>query len=930
VGGRGLYQNLKKLYLFIRASWLTFISWIREKDIKRVSLTQFSAWARNKSQIVRGKRLLKGWDKPMTDKVPLSKRTGDKETPPTRIQYINHIFSERISFFSKTLLAIFFIILSLYSIRILRDDRLVITSFTVPKEATENGLTGEVLVKEILDRIEEISLEAQKNAPKEIKEILEEEDTRIPDLEVATLSFESIIESIGAALNINQNKISGELIFKSDYSTKLTLRIPGEPIILYEESQTKSAESEVAANTQYQHVNDMVNKAAVEILETLDPITLANYYYTVSVNSQELAESFGDDRFLASIGYKSSNNFLDECETLLVSVIHDSKVSSDELAWAYFSLGNVAWQKKDYKQALIQYQKAVDEVSNLGSGWLKLGDSYLNLGNYTKAKECYEKAKRHLTDPLDAYIGLAYCEMELGNWDNAFDEVENISNEVERSAGTIQNLQAQIYYNQGQLSDAINYMRKAIEEDGDDPSFYKTLGTYLIDGALQSSDLQETKDYLNEASSYLNRGLNEIRQAGGDQRELQIDILGELACLWLMRGDTLEASQNVKKLFTVYNYDLAERRELYIESQDNKKKAENEFNVYYAPEKAEHTNKPALIHLYFANLWFDRGQYGKVSYWLARTTEDGLEYIHKGVIRRFKGEYYSTTSNWEQTDTSFLEAAEVFDDAKTYWPSELIDCIEGQQIAKLYQNNYQAAIKHGYALMTLIDENENFTAYQKFDRKSKLGYLLVRYGDDEQRESGYDLLDVASTGLLTEELKTSSRLDWRAGYYELGIYQARVLRILARLALGDGKVYQAIDHLEEASRLDITNPFILLDLVTAYEKAGYKEDKIEELYQQALGCSGITNWNIIANELIYFDPLSIQISRYKKLIEVSKGFPNLYGVLLKLLAVKGDRVMLAEVAEDAESDGYLPYQEINFYPFTHFSKEIEETWGIME
>ena len=151
-------------------------------------------------------------------------------------------------------------------------------------------------------------------------------------------------------------------------------------------------------------------------------------------------------------------NHLSETEQLLQLLLLKEPRNAD----LYQSLGDISYEKADFRQALIFYQQAVKLNSNDYHTLFNLANSHFGLGNFQDAVSYYQKALR-----LDANDRI--CHFNLGN---ALFKTENFQEAADHynRAISLGLVSPEIFFNLGnsyyQLKEydvSINYHQRALE-----------------------------------------------------------------------------------------------------------------------------------------------------------------------------------------------------------------------------------------------------------------------------------------------------------------------------------------------------------------------------------------------------------------------------------------------------------------------------------
>lgn len=148
---------------------------------------------------------------------------------------------------------------------------------------------------------------------------------------------------------------------------------------------------------------------------------------------------------------------------------------------ALFNLGNVLLLQKNYDEAITFINKALAENGNSVESYLKLGQVHFEKGDYTKALEAFEKAIGIEPENIEALFGIVKCKAELCNFENdeecqqILDEYLKLADEQNLPSGFHISL-AKVYAKKGQINDAYENCKKALEQDEQDIEVHKLFG----------------------------------------------------------------------------------------------------------------------------------------------------------------------------------------------------------------------------------------------------------------------------------------------------------------------------------------------------------------------------------------------------------------------------------------------------------------------
>lgn len=174
-------------------------------------------------------------------------------------------------------------------------------------------------------------------------------------------------------------------------------------------------------------------------------------------------------------------------------------------------------KQKKYDEAEEYYTKAIDENDKNFQSYLGLGILNCDKQDYNKALEYLEKAKTLAPDNIQILFYIAKCKAELCDFD-INDDCQAIINEY-LSMSDKKDLPAEfnvslarIYAKSGQIAKALEFAKKALNNDSEDVEAYKLLGLIQLikkefvdaKGTLSTAlHLQPKNQELQEILSYL-------------------------------------------------------------------------------------------------------------------------------------------------------------------------------------------------------------------------------------------------------------------------------------------------------------------------------------------------------------------------------------------------------------------------------------------
>ncbi|MDR0970780.1 MAG: tetratricopeptide repeat protein [Bacteroidales bacterium] len=161
---------------------------------------------------------------------------------------------------------------------------------------------------------------------------------------------------------------------------------------------------------------------------------------------------------------------------------------------AYFEKANIAYIRGNVKDAITLTQKAVElEPENI---WYnsQLAEIYMNIEDYEKAAQSYEKLIPLSKDPLELYKGLIQIYVRL-NDEESIKKTYNIMKQKWGEQKDILFILAEINMNKSNYKKALQYYKQVESYDSKDPYIYISLANYYL--TMNSPD--STYIYLEKA-----------------------------------------------------------------------------------------------------------------------------------------------------------------------------------------------------------------------------------------------------------------------------------------------------------------------------------------------------------------------------------------------------------------------------------------------
>lgn len=146
-----------------------------------------------------------------------------------------------------------------------------------------------------------------------------------------------------------------------------------------------------AASMSYQVENSLMSS----LEKTLDSVITESK----NIKDSTVVSEKGKD-FVINISqdYEEVETYLyDNCPALkkiyfVDNTEYENSFSNRKKAMKYYEKGQIAFQKQDYYEAIIQFSKAVKKDKKFAFAWDNLGYSYRKVKNYKQAIESYKKS----------------------------------------------------------------------------------------------------------------------------------------------------------------------------------------------------------------------------------------------------------------------------------------------------------------------------------------------------------------------------------------------------------------------------------------------------------------------------------------------------------------------------------------------------------
>lgn len=255
----------------------------------------------------------------------------------------------------------------------LNNDGYAITALQAPAAFVEAGFSGPVLAKKLIDELQEVNQFVSSQKTDVLSGI--QNDVDRPDLDVEVMGIGLTLNSVTYHLREllgRQNRTIGGELTDIDQTLSLTLRMTGfAPETFsypYEEGNRFTA------------LKNILNDAARQIIQNLDPYRMAVYHYKKD-NPQKSLEVI--------------NKVLLE--------------RPEETAWAYLAWGNLLNKQQKPKEAIDKFRRATAIDPNLELAWSNWAWTEFRLKNFEEALVLFQRLTRINPKAGGHWNSIAFC-----------------------------------------------------------------------------------------------------------------------------------------------------------------------------------------------------------------------------------------------------------------------------------------------------------------------------------------------------------------------------------------------------------------------------------------------------------------------------------------------------------------------------------------
>ncbi len=197
-------------------------------------------------------------------------------------------------------------------------------------------------------------------------------------------------------------------------------------------------------------LDELIEEIAIQLLETIEPFTLVNYYL--------------------------NNGLLDRLEIFIGKLIHTNSV--EEKSFGFFIRGYLFLIKTEYKKAIEQFEKAIEVNPNYANAYYNWGLALYELDDNVGAIEKYKKAIEINPDDTFTYNNWGLALSEIGDHKSAIEYYKKAI-KLEPNRFDIYDNLGWSLYELGNYSDAILNFKKATEINSDYANAYLNWGNAL-------------------------------------------------------------------------------------------------------------------------------------------------------------------------------------------------------------------------------------------------------------------------------------------------------------------------------------------------------------------------------------------------------------------------------------------------------------------
>ncbi len=350
---------------------------------------------------------------------------------------IKTIFFKLYNLGLKVGIAVSLILVIVQSFLDIYNDKVVFQPFTVPPALEEQGYTGVMIVKEIVDNIGYIREEVRKNDQEKFIEIEAMDQSENIELPGTGITLKDITDFLRTFLGTKVRSISGNVVM-SGKNIVLTVRIT--------DKMGKSFEGNLL------DMDTLIKSASEHALKNIDPFTLGKYYF--------------------------SNKNIKAMRELAEYVQSDSSITDGRLI-GHLIDGLMLYEKKDWEGALYEWNMALMKDPKNINALVYKGWALDMLGRFDEAMANYKKVIEIDESNAVAYNNWGITLYRTGNVLGAIEKFKKLIELAPNYASGYNNL-GYLLFEVGKYEEGIDYIKQAINLDPKDPSFYDSLSEGLF------------------------------------------------------------------------------------------------------------------------------------------------------------------------------------------------------------------------------------------------------------------------------------------------------------------------------------------------------------------------------------------------------------------------------------------------------------------
>jgi tetratricopeptide (TPR) repeat protein len=434
-------------------------------------------------------------------------------------------------------LSIFILPLLFYMYREVTHDALIIDSFSVPKQFEETGFTPEVVANRIGNALRQIEAEAQTQMKKDNLASLHDEGST-PDVEIpgTKLGLKTLVEIARDVFAIYPKHVSGDIVVLTAESPSAG---PRATVTVYlTQGRDRSRAMSLIANPN--DIDSMAKQTAEMILAQVNPYILAVHRYdhgevdkAAELIQQVLADGSLDHTKVAAAFNLQGNLLRDQKQYDEAIVKYEKAVElNPKFAPPHNNWGVMLYNQKKYEEAVAKYQKAIELDPKFAAAYYNWGILLQDQKKYEEAIAKYRKAIELDPKYEDSYYSWGNVLYERKKYDEAIAKYQQAI-EVDPKSPLPYNSWGNALYNQKKYDQAIAEYQKAIEVDPRYALPYFNWGLLLSDQKKYDEAIARYQQALQldpkYAAAYYNWGIVLRRQGRLDQAEEKLAKARELS-----------------------------------------------------------------------------------------------------------------------------------------------------------------------------------------------------------------------------------------------------------------------------------------------------------------------------------------------------------------------------------------------------------------